>query len=124
MSITNFIPKMEEEKKNNKIKTKKFDTYDELIEYIEDNKEEVNHYTFNRLKDYWLKNKKRDIVDIYSIKIIDAPNIKNTSIFESEWEHALFEIETYFVDEEMYEHASQVRDLSWNIFGKIELDGK
>lgn len=112
---------MPQRKKFTRIRNKNFLTFQEMLEFYEDNEEEIHSYTLNRLKEYWIKNKVCGDVDIYKVKIEDSPKISHMNVYKDEWEHALFLMEVYHVSVEDYEKASIVRDFSWEIFGKTEL---
>lgn len=107
--------------KPTRIKNLKFNTFEELMEHYEDNPLEVHIHTLNRLNDYFTKYNKVAQIDVFKVNVSDAPEIRYMSILEDEWEHALFDIETFFVSMDMFEDAAIVRDLSWKIFGKVEL---
>ena len=112
---------MSNPRKTTRIQRKKFDNIDEMLQYYDDNTEEIHSYTLNRLEDYWYKNKKIGDIDIYKVDIYDSPNIAYMSILPDEWEEALFNIEVHFVTTENYLQAARVRDFSWEIFGKTEI---
>lgn len=107
--------------KTTRIQRKKFDSFDEMMEFYEDHPEEVHLHTLNRLQDYWKKNSDVGNVDIYKVDISDNPDLKYMSILEDQWEEALFNMETYFVENNNFEQATLVRDFSWEIFGKTEI---
>jgi len=110
-----------ERRKNTRIQLKKFHDLDEMMDFYDNNPEEIHNHTLSRLEDYWFKHKQTGSVDIYRVNIYDEPNIEYMSIHQDEWEHALFNIEVHFVTTENFEQAARVRDFSWEIFGKIEI---
>jgi len=110
-----------EKRKPTRIQNKKFDSFEEMMEFYDDFPEEVHLHTLNRLQDYWVKNKTVGEIDIYKVSIPEAPELKYMSILSNEWEEALFNMEVYFVEEENYKQAAIIRDFSWEIFGKVNI---
>ena len=106
--------------KSIRIKQKKFDTFDELMDFYEYNSDEIYPYTFQRLKDYFSKNEKCGEVDIYKVIIGDTDNLKYMCIQENEWKDILGEIKNYFVRNEMYNEAANIRNFETLIWGDFQ----
>lgn len=104
-----------------RIKNLKFDNIDDLLEFYKDNPKEIHLYTLDRLQSYYRKYKKTNDIDVYKVDLIEQPEVQYMSVLANEWEEALFEIENYMSEHELYEIAAIARDFSWEIFGKTEL---
>ena len=99
-----------------KLKTKKFDSLEEMMDYYNDNKTEIHLYTMDILEKFWKKNQYLDNVDIYSLKIKGMPEVSRLSIVKTEWKNAIDEIIEHFVKLEEYLNAERALQLKKKVF--------
>ena len=99
-----------------RLKTKKFDSLEDMMDYYNDNKTEIHINTIEILEKFWNKNHYIDHVDIYNIKINGLPEVSKLSILKNEWEKALNEMEEHFVILEEYENAERALKLNKLVF--------
>ena len=99
-----------------RLKTKKFDSLEEMMDYYNDNRTEIHLNTIEILEKFWNKNHFIDHVDIYNIKIKGIPEVSKLTILKNEWKKALNEIEEYFVSLEEYEDANKALKLNKLVF--------
>lgn len=104
-----------------KLKLLKFQDYDDMFSYYEDNAEDIHLYTLDKLEKSWKSKQELQTVDIYRIEVIDSDDdVEFLSIYEGEWEDAFMEMKNYFVQNQKYEIAARVRNFEKIVFNISE----
>ena len=103
-----------------KLQNLKFDDYDEMMSYYQNNEEKIHLYTLDKLEKFWAKSNKLETVDIYCLNIKDSESLEFISVLEDEWGIMFDEMKCYFVNKEMYEIAARIRNLEKLVFNIID----
>ena len=84
-----------------------------LIEFSENEPEQIHLQTYKMLNQEWNKNKKFSIVDLFVVKLTDDEEMEEVilTVQEDEWERALELGLTHFESAENYEMCSKVKKL-------------
>ena len=113
-NIITFFPKIVP--KMARLKQLRFDDYDEMMDYYNDNEEQIHLYTLDKLEKSWKKKKIPKTVDIYKVDVIGEDDLKFMSILDKEWSECFEEMKCFFVNKEMYEAAARVRNFEKIVF--------
>ena len=105
-----------------RLKKLKFENAEHILEYYENNKNEIFERTYKLLREFWDKNKFIGDVNIYETEVETFKEMKYISVLKTEWSNCLNEIQQHYVDTEQYELACKTRDFLEEIFGKSKLD--
>jgi hypothetical protein len=86
---------------------------DELIDFSENEPDQIHNQTYKMLKQEWNKNKKHSIVDLFIIELTNDEEMEEVilTVQEHEWERALELGLEHFESVENYEMCSQVKKL-------------
>lgn len=86
---------------------------DELIEFSENEPEQIHNQTYKMLNQEWNKNKKFSIVDLFVVELTDDEEMEEVilTVQEDEWEQALELGLEYFESIENYEMCAKVKKL-------------
>jgi hypothetical protein len=86
---------------------------DELIDFSENEPDQIHNQTYKMLKQEWNKNKKHSIVDLFIIELTNDEEMEEVilTVQEHEWEQALELGLEHFESVENYEMCSQVKKL-------------
>jgi hypothetical protein len=90
-----------------------------LIEFSENEPEQIHTQTYKMLNQEWNKNKKYSIVDLFVVELTDDEEMEEVilTVQEDEWERALELGLTHFESVENYEMCSKVLKLLETIKG-------
>jgi len=99
-----------------RLKQLKFDDFDEMMDYYNDNEEKIHLYTLDKLQKSWKKEQIPKTVDIYKVSVVGEEHLKFMSILDKEWSECFDEMKEYFVSKEMYEEAAKVRNFEKIVF--------
>jgi long-subunit acyl-CoA synthetase (AMP-forming) len=105
-----------------RLKKLKFENAEHILEYYENNKNEIFERTFRLLNEFWIKNKFIGDVNIYETEVETFEQMKYISVLKTEWSNCLNEMQQHFVKTEQYMEAAKIRDFLEEIFGKSKLD--
>jgi hypothetical protein len=86
---------------------------DELIDFSENEPDQIHNQTYKMLKQEWNKNKKHSIVDLFVVELTNDEEMEEVilTVQEHEWERALELGLEHFESVENYEMCSQVKKL-------------
>jgi len=86
---------------------------DELIDFSENEPDQIHNQTYKMLKQEWNKNKKHSIVDLFVVELTNDEEMEEVilTVQEHEWERALELGLEHFELVENYEMCSQVKKL-------------
>jgi hypothetical protein len=86
---------------------------EELIDFSENEPEQIHLQTYKMLNQEWNKNKKFSIVDLFVIELTDDEEMEEVilTVQEDEWERALELGLTHFELVENYEMCAKVKKL-------------
>lgn len=101
-----------------RLKKLKFENSEDILEYYNNNKNEIFEKTFNILQNFWKKNKTIDNVNIYETEVKYFSNMKYISVLKEEWSNCLNDMLQHYVKTEQYLLAANIRDFLEEIFGK------
>jgi hypothetical protein len=105
-----------------RLKKLKFEDVEDMLEYYQNNKNEIFSRTYKLLREFWDKNKFIDTVNIYETQVKNSDNMKYISVMKEEWSICLNEIQEHYVKTEQYEEAVYLRDFLKEIFGEPKLN--
>ena len=103
-----------------RLKKLKFEDSKHILEYYEDNKDEIYERTYKLLKEFWDKNRFIDNVDIYETEVETYEEMKYISVLKEEWSKCLYEMMIYYVEMEEYIQAENIRKFIKEVFGKVK----
>jgi hypothetical protein len=86
---------------------------EELIDFSENEPEQIHLQTYKMLNQEWNKNKKFSIVDLFVVELTDDEEMEEVilTVQEDEWERALELGLTHFESVENYEMCAKVKKL-------------
>jgi hypothetical protein len=86
---------------------------DELIDFTENEPEQIHNQTYKMLNQEWNKNKKFSIVDLFVIELTDDDEMEEVilTVQDHEWEPALELGLEHFEESENYEMCAKVQKL-------------
>ena len=86
---------------------------EELIDFSENEPEQIHLQTYKMLNQEWNKNKKFSIVDLFVVELTDDEEMEEVilTVQEDEWERALELGLTHFELVENYEMCAKVKKL-------------
>jgi hypothetical protein len=86
---------------------------DELIDFSENEPEQIHLQTYKMLNQEWNKNKKFSIVDLFVVELTDDEEMEEVilTVQENEWERALELGLEHFEESENYEMCAKVQKL-------------
>jgi hypothetical protein len=105
-----------------RLKKLKFENAEHILEYYEDNKDEIFERTYKLLREFWDKHKFTDNVNIYETEVETFKEMKYISVLMEEWKNCLNEMEEYYVKTEQYLEAAKIFNFLKEIFGKSKLN--
>ena len=84
-----------------------------LIEFSENEPEQIHFQTYKMLNQEWNKNKKFSIVDLFVVELTDDEEMEEVilTVQEDEWERALELGLEHFEESENYEMCAKVQKL-------------
>jgi hypothetical protein len=86
---------------------------DELIDFSENEPEQIHLQTYKMLNQEWNKNKKYSVVDLFIVELTDDEEMEEVilTVQENEWERALELGLEHFEESENYEMCAKVKKL-------------
>lgn len=101
-----------------RLKKLKFNDVGELLEYFNENEEDVHKRTLKSMKSYYIKNKCVGNIDIFNIDLLEDPHFKKLTIFKDEWELCFHKMDEFYISKEDYESAKMVLDFKNLVLNK------
>jgi hypothetical protein len=85
----------------------------ELIDFSENEPEQIHLQTYKMLNQEWNKNKKYSVVDLFVVELTDDEEMEEVilTVQEHEWERALELGLEHFEESENYEMCAKVKKL-------------
>jgi long-subunit acyl-CoA synthetase (AMP-forming) len=103
-----------------RLKKLKFEDSEHILEYYEDNKDEIFERTYKLLREFWDKNRFIDNVDIYETEVKTFEEMKYISVLSKEWDLCLYDMMIYYVKTEQYLQAEKIKKFIKEIFGQVK----